>query len=204
MQIMLCMLYRKEEYDVWNAFAARAKNAHFFFHRSYMEYHKERFEDCSLMICNEKERLIALLPATKHGDELISHGGLTFGGFLVDEQMTVEHMLKIFDCVMDFLRQRGFRTWVYKCMPYIYYQYPADEDQYALFLHDATLIRRDVSAAVYMPKRYGYETRRKRAVKKGVNNGVVVRQSTSFEEYMALANDVLGNYHNAKAVHTGA
>lgn len=195
--------YTYEHQVEWDDFAAKAKNAHFFFQRDYMEYHKDRFEDYSLMIYDDKERLIALLPATKKGDELVSHGGLTFGGFLVDSQMSTELMLLVFACVSDTLRGQGIHTWIYKCMPYIYHTYPAEEDRYALFMNHAELIRRDVSTAVYLPERYGYETRRKRAVKKGLKNGVIVRRSKAFEEYISIVNDVLGNYHDTKAVHTG-
>lgn len=35
---------RKSE---WNAFIARSKNGMFLFDRNYMEYHQDRFDDCS-------------------------------------------------------------------------------------------------------------------------------------------------------------
>ena len=201
---MFVHLYTPDCQADWDAFAANAKNTHFFFRRGYMEYHKDRFEDCSLMIYDDKERLVALLPATKDGDACVSHGGLTFGGFLVNERMTAGLMLNVFRCVMDFLREMGFREWIYKCVPYIYHRYPAEEDRYALFRNGAELFRRDVSTAICLPEKYGYETRRKRAVKKGINCGIEAKRSEAFDEYIAMANDVLGNYHGAKAVHTGA
>ena len=203
LQSMFVTLYKSTNHCEWNMFAAKAKNAHFFFQREYMEYHEERFEDYSLMVHDDKERLVALLPATKEKNDLISHGGLTFGGFLIDNCMTVSLMLKTFDCVMDFLRENGFHSWIYKCIPYIYHHYPAEEDKYSLFMNHANLVRRDVSTTIYLPEKYSYETRRKRAVKKGIKNGIVVRQSDAFEAYISIVNDVLGNYHNAKAVHTG-
>ncbi len=201
---MIVYSYRNKYAQQWNSFALKAKNTHFFFQREYMEYHKNRFEDWSLMVYDDKERLVALLPATREGDELISHGGLTFGGFLVDSQMSAELMLSVFDCVLDELRRQGFHTWIYKCMPHIYHRYPAEEDRYALFINHAELVRRDVSTAIYLPERYDYETRRKRAVKKGLKNGVEVRQSNDFEKYISIVNNVLGNYHDTQAVHTGA
>ena len=44
--------------------------------RGYMDYHSDRFIDNSLMFY-EDDKLIALMPASKHGNELRSHGGLT-------------------------------------------------------------------------------------------------------------------------------
>ena len=201
---MRALKYTCEHRVEWDEFAATAKNAHFFFQRTYMEYHKDRFEDYSLMVYDNKECLVALLPATKDGKELVSHGGLTFGGFLVDARMSVALMLDIFDCVVDYLQENGFREWIYKCMPYIYHRYPAEEDRYALFRHNAELFRRDVSAAIYLPERYKYHKGRKWMVAKGRKNGIEVRQSEEYEKFIALENEVLLEYHEAKAVHTGA
>ena len=201
---MIIQRYSIENEAEWNAFAAKAKNSHFFFQRGYMEYHKDRFEDYSLMIYDEKERLVALLPASKHGEKLVSHGGLTFGGFLVDARMSVALMMVIFDCVVDYLQENGFHEWTYKCMPYIYHIYPAEEDKYALFRHNAALFRRDVSAAIYLPERYKYHKGRKWMLAKGKKNGINVQESKDYEKFIALENEVLSEHHEATAVHTGA
>lgn len=200
---MIVRKYTLEQIASWNDFVLKAKNSHFFFQRSYMEYHRERFEDCSLMVYDDRERLVALLPATKNGDEFVSHGGLTFGGFLVDSQMSVELMLSIFGCVLDELRRQGFHTWIYKCMPYIYHRYPAEEDKYALFINHADLIRRDVSAAVYLPTRYKYYKGRKWMVNKGKKSHIDVHESRDFKQFIVLENEVLAEHHETKAVHTG-
>ena len=200
---MFLLRYKHEHQTEWDEFAAKAKNAHFFFQRDYMEYHKDRFEDYSLMVYDDKERLVALLPATKKENELISHGGLTFGGFLVDERMGVAQMLAVFGCIMDFLRERGFHIWTYKCIPYIYHRYPAEEDGYALFRYGAELVRRDASAAIYLPTRYKYQKGRKWMIAKGKKNGITVRKSKDYEKFIAMENDVLLEHHEAKAVHSG-
>ena len=164
--------YEQTDVDEWNNFVDGAKNSHFFFKRGYMEYHKDRFQDFSLMIYNDKGKLISILPASisYDGDNkiLVSHGGLTFGGFLTNEKMKVETMLDIFDALKIFLRQQNFSSLIYKCIPYIYWRYPSEEDKYALFINDAKLIRRDVSSTIIPPPYKGvYETRRIRLVKKG-------------------------------------
>ncbi len=188
----------------WNTFVHKAKNQHFFFHRDYMEYHKDRFEDYSLMFYDEKERLVALLPGNRENDSFISHGGLTFGGFIIDNRMTVSTMLELFDCTIQFLRADAFHSWLYKCIPYIYHQYPAEEDKYALFRHDAILVRRDVSSAIYMLSRYKYQKGRKWMIAKGKKNHISVVESKDFEKFISLENMVLKEQHNTQAVHTGA
>jgi hypothetical protein len=56
--------YDQNDYKIWNDFVAQAKNATFLFHRDFMEYHKDRFEDFSLLVYQD-EKLISILPANK-------------------------------------------------------------------------------------------------------------------------------------------
>lgn len=153
-------IYEQSDIDAWNNFVSGAKNFHFFFNRGYMDYHQDRFQDFSLMIYNEKGQLISVLPATVSYDGenkiLVSHGGLTFGSFLVAQNTTAETMLEIFDAVKNFLRENNFSALIYKCIPYIYWRYPCEEDKYALFINDAKLIRRDVSSTVLPPPIRGF------------------------------------------------
>lgn len=68
--------YKSEDKVIWNEFVSTAKNATFLFNRDFMDYHKDRFEDFSLM-CFEKEKLVGVLPANILGDTVYSHQGLT-------------------------------------------------------------------------------------------------------------------------------
>ena len=74
--------YTADRGEEWNEFVRRSKNGTFLFERGYMEYHGDRFVDCSLIVRDDRGRLIALLPASRHDDALVSHGGLTYGGFV--------------------------------------------------------------------------------------------------------------------------
>ena len=58
----------------WDAFVAQSKNGTFLFFRGYMDYHADRFEDCSLMVYL-KNRMIALLPGNRQGTTFFSHQG---------------------------------------------------------------------------------------------------------------------------------
>ena len=53
--------YTNEMREQWNAFLENAKNPLFMFHRDYMEYHRDRFTDLSLLFFSD-EKLVALLP----------------------------------------------------------------------------------------------------------------------------------------------
>lgn len=56
--------YTKKEKDNWNTFNRSAKNPLFMFDRDYMDYHKDRFQDHSLLFYQEGE-LIAILPMSE-------------------------------------------------------------------------------------------------------------------------------------------
>lgn len=99
--------YNPEMVKIWDEFVLMAKNRHFFFQRGYMEYHSDRFIDCSLLFFDDRNRLLAIIPASKSGSRFVSHGGLTFGGFLVDDRMTTSLMLEIFDVMKMYLDPEG-------------------------------------------------------------------------------------------------
>ena len=185
----------------WDNFVKSSKNGHFFFYRDYMEYHSDRFQDFSLIIYNDKGNIMALLPASIDGDTVISHGGLTFGGFVCDSKMTAAKMLDVFANVKQFLKNAGVRMFIYKCMPAIYNKYPSDEDLYALFRNNAELYRRDVSFSIYLPDRLRYQEQRKRAVEKGYRHQYILHESSKYEEYIALLDKILMKYHGTHPVH---
>lgn len=171
--------------------------------RDYMEYHSDRFHDCSLLFF-EDDNLIAVMPASLHGNELRSHGGLTYGGIISDRKMTTPMMLEVFDSLHTFMGTNGISTLIYKCVPRVYHKYFADEDLYALTKNGATLIRRDVSTAIDLTDKIGFSELRRRGVKKALKNGLTVRQSFDYEGYIQLLTKVLEDHHGVRPVHNAA
>lgn len=199
---MKIISYKKDYYKIWNDFIEKSKNGHFFFQRDYMEYHSDRFEDFSLMVFDDNDKLIAILPANIKENILYSHQGLTFGGFLVDDKMKTETMLEIFELLKQFLKEKNIVKIVYKCIPYIYHTKPSEEDRYALFRNDANLIRRDVSATIDLTNKIKYQEQRARAVKKAIKNDLVFEESKDFKAYWKILEETLNTQHNAKPVHS--
>src|SRR3954447_4915308 len=113
-----------------------------------MEYHADRFPDASLMFYDTRDRLIGLLPATVRNGSASSHAGLSFGGVISGSSMKVGLMLELFAAMRSALRKQGMHEIIYKPIPHIYHQVPAEEDLYALFRSGARLMRRDVSATI--------------------------------------------------------
>jgi hypothetical protein len=112
-----------------------------------MEYHRERFQDFSLIITTGDD-VSALFPANRDGDTIISHAGLTFGGLVLDRRATAERVVAMLSAIVELLRGEGIRTLIYKTVPTIYHRAPTEEDRYALFRFGAQVVRRDVLTAI--------------------------------------------------------
>lgn len=178
-----------------------SKNKHFIFYRDFVEYHADRFDDFSIMVYDEKSNLIAIMPANLNNNIVYSHEGLTFGGFVVQDDMKTEIMVDIFKNVIAFLRERKINKLIYKCIPYIYHIKPSEEDRYALFLNNAYLIRRDVTSTIYLGGEVKYSKGRKWMLNKAKKHNINIYESTDFLSFWKVLEDVLEKNYNAKPVH---
>ena len=97
--------YLKSDLSLWNSFVETSKNGTFLFHRDFMEYHSNRFEDFSLMVFNQKDKLIAILPANRVGSTLYSHQGLTYGGLVFDTTVFISDSIAIVHLLLKYLAE---------------------------------------------------------------------------------------------------
>jgi hypothetical protein len=194
--------YNVDDKAAWDAFVARSKNATFLFQRDYLDYHADRFPDASLVVLDDDGAVRALLPATRRGDALISHAGLTFGGFLTDESMTVGTMVEVFDASLSHLRSAGVEMLLYKTVPHIYHRVPAEEDAYALFLNDAQLYRRDVLSVIDYAAAVRWEARRRRGQKKAEHGGIEVRENREYDRFWPVLAANLERRYGVQPAHT--
>ncbi len=194
--------YHENDYKDWNAFIGKAKNATFLFHRDFMEYHKDRFEDYSLIVL-DKEKWVAVLPANVVGNEVFSHQGLTYGGLVYNEKMKLASVIGICKSILSFLNANKIEKLQLKLIPSIYHQKPAEELNYALFLANAQLIRRDSMAVIDLSQKILIASGRKEGVVKGKKNKLEIKEVDDFELFW---NEILipnlAKRHQAKPVHT--
>lgn len=196
--------YRREDKELWNSFVNKARNATFLFDRNYMDYHADRFDDNSFMFYH-KGKLKAVLPANVAGDTLYSHQGLTYGGLLLDKKATVEDVLECFDSLNFWLRENGISKVVYKTLPWIYQQYPSEEDLYALtWKCKAQLISRDISSSIVIDNKLKFAESRKSGIRKALSLNIEVGESNDVDGFWHVLEDNLGNRYNAKPVHTAS
>ena len=193
--------YQPAHKAAWDQFVRQSKNGTFLFYRDYLEYHADRFVDHSLLFFDDT-KLVALFPANRRDHLAQSHGGLTYGGIISGSTMKTSLMLEIFNALAASLKEDGITQLIYKAVPHIYHRFPAEEDLYALFVHGAQLIRRDVSAAILMEERLPLSKGRKSEIKKAAH--LTVGESSDFDRFMEIEAAVLMERHNKKPVHTAA
>lgn len=184
----------------WDEFVRISKNGNFLLERDFIEYHKDRFQDHSLMVYDGDE-LCALLPANREGCSVVSHAGLTFGGFITGFSMKAPILLRAAQAVFDFLKSEGVESLYYKAVPHIYAQVPADEDKYALFLANAAVVCRHVLPVVDMRRRLRFQQRRVRMIAKARKNALVVKETGELKAYWRILTELLAA-NGANPVHS--
>jgi hypothetical protein len=194
--------YHSDDFLLWNAFVSNAKNASFLFHRNFMEYHADRFQDYSLMVF-EDNQLVSILPANLRDNELFSHQGLTYGGFVFGPEIKLGEVLHIAQTVLKFLHENQIKRLQVKLIPFIYNSHFSEEIDYALFLAEAKLTRRDCLSVINLSKDFTVTKTRKESIRRGQKNNLVIKEESNFELFwdeILIPN--LNKKHQAKPVHS--
>lgn len=195
--------YTKQIESQWNDFVTHSKQGTFLFSRAYMDYHKERFQDCSLCIY-KKNKLVALLPACiDDAHTLISHQGLTYGGLITAPHIKTTDVLDIFQNINDYAKSIGICSIVYKAIPHIYHRFPAEEDLYALTqVCNAQLICREISSAIFPGESPDFEESRRSGIRKARKFGIECRPSDDMDTFWKILENNLMTRHQVHPVHT--
>lgn len=194
--------YNTSYFSIWNNFVSVSKNATFLFHRDFMEYHQDKFEDYSLLIYY-KNKLVALLPANIKEGVLYTHQGLSYGGFILSDKIGFSSVLGAFFSALNFLSDNNINKLIFKQLPKIYLNKPSDELEYFLFVLKANLFRRDVSMVIDLDKEIRYSKLRKREINRAKRENLKFYED---EDFSLFWNKILiPNLHekyNVLPVHT--
>lgn len=168
----------------WNGFIERSRTPVFLFSRNFMEYHKDRFEDHSLLVF-DGDHLVAVFPASVKNNIINSHGGLTFGGMIVLPEEYVKNTLRYISVVLQYFSEAGVTKLIFKQSPAFYSHISQDEVDHAMFLAEGKLSRIDLAFAIDQQNPVGvsYQERRKRSVRKALKQGVVISEADRFDTF---------------------
>lgn len=193
--------FKIEDKAIWNDFILRADNGHFMFHRDYMDYHEDRFKDHSLMFL-EGGKLMGLLPANEIETVLYSHAGLTFGGLVVGPKAYTSNIMEMFSALSDYISDQGFRSLVYKVMPWIFNRGTREEHLYALNAMNAVLSRRDISSVIDLKSQFKYRSTKKQNIAKAIKVGLCWKELSDINDMWALVSEVLEARHDSVPTHS--
>lgn len=203
---MQIIRYREENAGEWDDFIGNSLNGTFLHTRRYLAYHGVRFTDVCVLITDESEKIVGLFPAAvdpADARRVVSHPGITYGGILHSGGLRGARMLEAVVELKKYYAGQNFDVLRYKAVPHIYHRAPADDDLYALFVHQAVRYRCDLSCAIDLTNRREISSRRKRSLKKALKSGVWVEEGSHFagDLWQVLRENLSGKY-DARPVHT--
>lgn len=201
MNTYIVLKYSKAHFETWNNFVAQSKNGTFLFHRNFMEYHKDRFEDFSLMVF-KNEKLIALLPANKVENEVHSHQGLSYGGLVLHKTIKFSDVLYAFKSLLQFLHENSIKHFHIKPIPKIYHQLPSDELDYLLFLLGAELQKKETLSVIEQNQKLKIASNRLEGVKRGKKSQLIIKEETILDGFWNTILSVnIKNKYDVEPVH---
>lgn len=202
-KIMEVFKYKNNDFEIWNNFIKNSKNGTFLFDRNYMDYHRDRFEDYSVLVY-EGISLIAVFPANIKDNLVFSHGGLTYGSIIINEKCSLRKFLEIFKSILSYFFNHNFKYIYYKDIPKFFVRSQSDEIDYGLFLVDAKINRVDTASVLTLNSNYKYSKGKKYEINKALkNDDLKIREDDNYENFWnnVLAQNLKDKY-NQIPVHT--
>lgn len=187
---------------IWDRIVNEADNGHFMFLRSFMEYHQDRFEDCSFMV-QEGNKLIGIFPGSKHDKKWHSHGGLTFGGLIIGAKNNRFNLVrKAYSVLMIELKSLGILEAIIKPVPWIYHKRPCQGELYWLAQREMIENRVELTTAVALPSNENYSKLRKRMFKRAEFNKITVQLCERYDLFWPCLSVLLKEKFGRCPVHS--
>ncbi len=190
----------------WDQFVRESWNGTLMHTRRFLAYHGDRFQDRSLLIRDDGETLLGLLPAAQHPsqpDEVWSHPGLSYGGVVQSGGLRGDRMIAALQAAARHYRELGYARLRYKAVPSFYERVPSADDRYALWRLGALRERCDVTSLIDIGERPRPSVRRRRCLRRALRAGVeIAAGGEQLAEAWSVLEDNLEQRHERQPVHT--
>lgn len=194
--------YQESDYELWNTFVSAAKNATFLFHRDFMEYHKERFDDFSLLVF-DKVKLVAVLPANRVDNKVYSHQGLTYGGLVYASKLKIEKIETILDLLFDFFKGKRIEHFYLYPIPSFYLGQGNAAIDFFLMKKGAQLYRKEMNMVAHLPQEIPISKSKLKHFRRTEVLGLRVVEETNFQPFWEkILEPRLAEKYDAKPVHS--
>ncbi|MFQ5640018.1 MAG: GNAT family N-acetyltransferase [bacterium] len=203
--------FSKAQAGQWDDFVWNADNGTIFHTRRFLSYHPPgRIRDNSLIIIKDRE-WIALFPAavkrTSGAKILVSHLGASFGGAVIKSPQSIKDTFQLLDVIVNYAHQHAFSKIIMTLPPQIYFSRPNNYFDFALQEFGFTFLKREVSSMLPLDFAeedilFKFTASARRAVRKAINLGVVVRESNELDRFYVLLERNLKLRHNVQPTHS--
>ena len=194
--------YQESDYELWNTFVSAAKNATFLFHRDFMEYHKERFEDFSLLVF-DKVKLVAVLPANRIENKVYSHQGLTYGGLVYASKLKIEKIEVILDLLFDFFKSKRIEHFYLHPIPSFYLGQGNAAIDFFLMKRGAQLYRKEMNMVAHLHQEIPISKSKLKHFRRTEVLGLRVVEETNFQPFWEkILEPRLAEKYDTKPVHS--
>lgn len=194
--------YQESDYELWNTFVSAAKNATFLFHRDFMEYHKDRFDDFSLLVF-DKVKLVAVLPANRVDNKVYSHQGLTYGGLVYASKLKIEKIETILDLLFDFFKSKRIEHFYLHPIPSFYLGQGNAAIDFFLIKKGAQLYRKEMNMVAHLHQEIPISKSKLKHFRRTELLGLRVVEETNFQPFWKkILEPRLAERYEAKPVHS--
>jgi hypothetical protein len=195
-------LYNDTDFDLWNDFITKAKNATFLFHRDFMEYHKDRFDDYSMMVfCNDK--LVSVIPANRVEDKVYSHQGLTYGGFVLDEEDSLIDTTDIFKVVLNFLTFHEIVEFQIKELPFFYNSLQSSIEKEIITNENISIVRKHTILGIDFKSNFSISKSKLKHYRRLSDSGLKIIKDDGFESFWShILIPLLSEKYRVNPVHS--
>lgn len=199
--------YNTSMADDWDAFVREATNGTFLHTRRYLGYHRDRFDDISMLVHAADGALVAVLPAARMTQEAsphaVSHPGITFGGLVYSRAVRGERLVMAMEAVLTAIRSFGCESLDYRPVPAFARRQLGDEDVYAIYRLGGQRKSCHLSAVVDLARRPAVDAKKRNMLRKAQSAGLTVQVGHEWlPAFWDVLTDQLQQRYTAAPVHS--
>ena len=193
----------------WDALVAASANGPFLFSRSYLDYHQDRFTDCSWLVWQGAALRAVFVAAVAHQSPapatLVAHPGLAYGGLVWSTPVKYPEIAAWLDVLRAAWQAAGFQELVLKPVPRVFCRQPSDAVLFWLHQQGARLVGRELNSVINLAQPFRIGTWRRGNLRKARRHGVAVVATVTDADYAAfwlLLTTNLEQSHGRRPVHS--
>lgn len=202
--------YAPADRERWEAFVADAPGATLHHTRRFLEYHGERFEDCSVLCEDGNDTLVAVLPAArdpKNPTKVVCHPGATVGSLVFRKAHSLRIADEVLKSVLAWYVEQGMSTFLYKTTPQHFMSQPVALDQYLLWRFGAKLAGMDIWTVIDLNVRSQLMKDKREALRRAARAGLTIDRETGnavYADFHAILAGNLDRRYDSRPAHTAA